>query len=473
MRKQKGKRTGIIIAILVCIVIIYVCIAYYFSKHYYFHTTINGLPSGGKNSEQVSTALDEELKKYKLHIIGREKLSEYITAEDVDASAQWSDELEQIISEQKSILWPIYIGKGKEYELDFSIKIDEERLEIKLDGMDFLKGENMKKPQNAYIGDYNEVDNCYEIVQEYPGTFLSKKKVYEAVKRSIISMVHQLDIEEIDCYYKPTVSSEDKRLQTTWKTMNQMVSAEIKYQFADKTEVLDGSIIHEWIFRENYGVMLDEAKVAEYVKQLAKKYDTAFRRHPFITAQGQSIVIESGTYGWWMDRGTETLELAELIKQGNKIEREPVYFQRAVAYGEKDYGDTYVEIDLSKQHLYLWVEKELVLESDFVSGSIKNGYATPAGIFPITYKERNATLNGTGYSSKVSFWMPFNGGVGMHDAPWRKEFGGKIYEYNGSHGCINLPYKVAEKIYEYSYAGMPVICYYDIGDVETENALEE
>ena len=56
--------------------------------------------------------------------------------------------------------------------------------------------------------------------------------------------------------------------------------------------------------------------------------------------------------------------------------------------------------------------------------------------------------DGSKYSSFVNYWMPFNGAVGLHDATWRSKFGGNIYKYNGSHGCINLPYSVAKKIYE-------------------------
>ena len=56
--------------------------------------------------------------------------------------------------------------------------------------------------------------------------------------------------------------------------------------------------------------------------------------------------------------------------------------------------------------------------------------------------------------------MPFNNNVGMHDASWRSEFGRNIYKTNGSHGCINLPYSVAEKIYGYVEKNTPVICYH-------------
>ena len=68
-------------------------------------------------------------------------------------------------------------------------------------------------------------------------------------------------------------------------------------------------------------------------------------------------------------------------------------------------------------------------------------------------------LVGTGYRSYVNYWMPFNGGIGLHDATWRSEFGGDIYMYDGSHGCVNLPLANAGVIYNNVSAGTKVIVY--------------
>ena len=75
-------------------------------------------------------------------------------------------------------------------------------------------------------------------------------------------------------------------------------------------------------------------------------------------------------------------------------------------------------------------------------------------------KQRRRILRGPGYASFVNYWMPVNGNIGLHDATWRKEFGGEIYKTSGSHGCINLPYEKAEKIFEKAEVGLPVIMYY-------------
>ena len=94
-----------------------------------------------------------------------------------------------------------------------------------------------------------------------------------------------------------------------------------------------------------------------------------------------------------------------------------------------------------------------------MSGNLAKGYGTPNGIYPITYKERNAKLKGEGYNTGVNYWMPFNLDIGMHDARWRTTFGGTIYKTGGSHGCINLPPEIAKSVYETIEQGTAVICY--------------
>ena len=112
-----------------------------------------------------------------------------------------------------------------------------------------------------------------------------------------------------------------------------------------------------------------------------------------------------------------------------------------------------------------------MLESDFVSGNVSRGHTTPPGIFSITYKQRDAVLKGEGYASPVKFWMPFNGGIGFHDASWRSSFGGSIYKNGGSHGCVNMLYDKAKELFENVYAGMPVICY-DLPGTESKKSSQ-
>ena len=114
----------------------------------------------------------------------------------------------------------------------------------------------------------------------------------------------------------------------------------------------------------------------------------------------------------------------------------------------------YVFISISEQTLYYCNNGSLVLSTPVVTGALfPNDHSTPKGTFYINNKARNMHLkgyedDGEPYDSFVSYWMPFIGGeYGLHDANWRYYFGGDIYKYNGSHGCVNMPVDAARRLY--------------------------
>ena len=112
------------------------------------------------------------------------------------------------------------------------------------------------------------------------------------------------------------------------------------------------------------------------------------------------------------------------------------------------HGLTYIDISIEKQRVILFENGRKVMESACVTGTPNRERATHYGSFRINYKQRNRILRGSQklYEAFVSYWMPFDGGIGLHDATWRGSFGGNIYKSNGSHGCINLPPAFAKQL---------------------------
>ena len=150
--------------------------------------------------------------------------------------------------------------------------------------------------------------------------------------------------------------------------------------------------------------------------------------------------------------------------------RKPEYSQEELYTDNHGLGDTYIEVNLTEQHLYYYQKGEVVLDTPFVSGRMTKDRFTPPGVYFLTYKQKDRILRGRpnasgqpSYQSHVNYWMPFNGGIGLHDASWRSSFGGTIYIYSGSHGCINLPGKKAAKIYEMIDKETPIVCVYNDG----------
>ena len=239
----------------------------------------------------------------------------------------------------------------------------------------------------------------------------------------------------------------------------------VTYVFGSRSEVLGSTQICAWITgTDGNALSIDRGHVAAYVKCLADLYDTAGKVRVFPAFGGREVPLNSA-YGWTIDQARETDALIALIQSGQSQTREPLYL-RTAANRDNDWGSTYIEVDLNAQHVYLYQDAAVVWDAPCVTGNVSKRYTTPEGIYLLKSKETNRILRGKKlpdgtyeYQNHVDYWMPFNGGIGLHDANWRRSFGGTIYRTAGSHGCINLPPEKARSLYSLVYTGIPVICH--------------
>ena len=129
------------------------------------------------------------------------------------------------------------------------------------------------------------------------------------------------------------------------------------------------------------------------------------------------------------------------------------------SYNREEIGDTYVEVSIANQHVWVYQNGKLTMDSPIVTGTL-GVHNTPTGIYYMMECLKNYTMRGADYVSFANRWMRLTySGIGLHDATWRSNFGGSIYRYSGSHGCINLPLNFAYSLFEIAYVGMPVIVY--------------
>ena len=253
--------------------------------------------------------------------------------------------------------------------------------------------------------------------------------------------------------------------------MNQYIGVTITYEFGDRYEICDKDYIQDWLeVDDKFNVTFNLEKVRSYIDSIARIYNTFGKTRDFVNHDGKIIEVSGGDYGWLMDRAAETTRLIELIQAGKNVQVEPTYSQTARSRNTNDIGNSYIEIDLTLQHVWVYKDGKLVADTNCVTGNSSRGFDTPTGIYQITYKERNATLKGENYSSDVNYWMPFYYNVGLHDAPWRNSFGGSIYKRSGSHGCVNLPPKIAEIVFANIEKGTPVVCYSSKPEVKNVNS---
>jgi len=458
-RSDKSSKVVPVVMISLCtLIIIYLGMTMFFKNHFYFGSVISGINVAGKTVGEVEKELSSEMETYTLELEERGDVTEQIKAVDIGLKYD-GNKIKELKDSQNASSWVAALFKKNDSEISQIVTYDEELLNKSFNKLSCLNSSNIIKPENA---SFKYTDDGYVIEDEVNGTKINKDTLYDSVVNAILKVEPKINLESSNCYENPQYTSKSQEVADAKNMLDKYANLTITYTSGDKTEVLDGSTIHNWLgVNEKMEVTIDDEKVKKYVDKIASIYNTFGNTRNFVTTSKATIKVTGGNYGWIVDKSKEVQDLIKCIKNGQSTTKEPMYAQTAVAEGTNDIGDTYVEIDMTKQHLWFYKKGSLVTEGDVVTGNITNNTSTPIGTYRLNYKEKNATLKGEDYSSAVTFWMPFNGNVGMHDASWRTEFGKNIYMTSGSHGCVNEPYELANKIYDNIDANTPIVCYYE------------
>ncbi|SFU83920.1 peptidoglycan transpeptidase precursor, ErfK-YbiS-YhnG family [Clostridium sp. DSM 8431] len=447
------------IIILVCILVVaYIGTAIYFKNHFYLGSKINGVNVSGMTVEEVENLMASKFQSYSLTLEERNNQNEVITANDISLTYDSSGKIREFKDNQSSLGWIFGIFKNKSTELTDLISYDKSELNTKLSNLKGVASKDVVKPKSASV---QYIDGEFQVVDEVQGNEINLDKLTTEVDNAIMNSNETLNLDNADCYNKPKYVSTDSEVSDAKEKLQKYASSSITYTFGpDGEENLDGSEISKWLSTdEDLNVDFNTAKVKKYVLNLANKYNTSSNYRNFTTTAGNVVKVVPGDYGWRIDVNSETEDLISNIEDGQTITKEPKYLQKAAKRGSSDIGDTYVEVNIPQQHIWFYKDGALVVDSDVVTGNVSAGNGTPEGVYVLKYKEKDSTLKGEDYETPVSYWMPFNGGVGFHDAYWRDAFGGTIYQTAGSHGCVNCPTEVAKALFENIQAGTPVIVY--------------
>lgn len=457
--QKKKKKILVTVLALSMFAAIYIGAGFFFTRHFFPRTTIGGRKVGGYSLQKLKDEVTDEVHSFVLNINPREGQDEKIAGSSIGLEPRWDNAMEQILYSQNAYVWPVKIFQKYELAGDMLVDYDAEKLADSVAGL-FCMDTNMQtEPEDADIIFQEETDS-FEIKPSVPGTKIDAEIMNEKVALAISTLQETLSLEESGVYVTPGVYEDDERLKEAVEQMNGYAKTEITFQIGKESQVLDVKTFKDWIkLNKKLKPVIDKKKVADYVDSFAKKYNTCYSRKKLKTSYGVTIEIPESHYGWKVDCEEEQKQILAEIKAGKKVTRDLNYSMTANSHGKNDYGKSYVEINLTAQHLFLYKKGKLVLDTDFVSGNLSKNYGTPTGAFGITYTEKNAVLRGDDYETPVSYWMPFAGNVGMHDATWRHRFGGSIYKYAGSHGCVNLPVSAAKTVFANVDKNYPVLVY--------------
>lgn len=423
------------------------------------NTIINGQDCSSLTVEQTERILQKKYEEYVLQIQFKDNQTEYITG--VEIGLRIDNLLEQLSNIKERQKKDLFLRGGTYNFYDITYSKDSVKSMLS----------NMKQLQLDYMEEMTKVEYVFNSTKKH--FEIKVQNVYyldfdQVLQRSLNAIDEkETEISLEDLYFYPEYDE-------TLNELNRIIGSEITYKLPFGNEyVLDATTLYTWLVKDDEG---NYKKVEEIWNENINNFVTnelslmantvGVSREFSPTGKDEIVLIGGGDYGYQIDSQAEIKKLKEELDNQVIETRQPCYITTEVSSENNGLGYSYVEIDLTRQKVWVYVDGNLEIETDCVTGCVNKDHGTPTGIYTLSYKKRDTVLRGEiksngkrEYESPVSYWMPFNGNIGLHDATWRSSFGGNIYINDGSHGCINLPLKEAEKLYGIINKDMPIIVY--------------
>lgn len=469
-RSKNRKILYISLGILGGLVLIYLLLSVFFLTHFMPRTVVNGHPFGGLSASVVNKRLAEIASDYSLTVTSGSGETYHIEGTDIGlAYDPASKDAQKFLEQQNAFAWPVEIFSSNEIEETLTLSYDEAALEEKIMEIATVAPDQIE-PKSAYP-EYNGTE--FVIIPAKYGIDVDTESLREKLRTAVLEMDTELDLKEEFRTTAPPFTEESQEVINACSSLNLCRQAEITYQM-DVPVTITGSDILPWLSAdENMNVVIDEPSVRAWLEAFGERYDTIGTTRTFTTPSGKSATVSGGTYGWSVNEDEMYTDIINTIKAGSKTTLEPHYYisGTAASHSMPDWGNTYIDVDLSVQHMWYVKDGNIVLETDVVTGEPIPEKITPEGVYSIQEKDRNTYLTGatdpaTGqpsYRTLVNYWMRVTWeGVGFHDATWQSAFGGTRNQIPGvgSHGCINMPLDQAAKLYDLIDLKLPVVIHY-------------
>lgn len=443
----------------------------YYKEAFPMGVWINGVYCTGMTPQDVTARLDGTeglLGSVNVHTL--DGAVHTIPLDACGVQASYAPAVEEIYHQNKGYAWLSRLAGGGAYQAVPEYSYDLAQMKETLGGLDWLN-ERLYNPANSVSIVKSDVAG-YVLVDETRDLLL-KENAVELICDGIVNELTDIDlaadVNKALCYRSVPYTAEMKDTLQKWEGVRDFQDFQMTYVFGDRTEEIDENVVCDWmaldddgniVFDDDNNPVLDPSLIQEYVEYLSATYDTVGMEREFQATSGKLVTVAGGSFGNAIDTAQEYAFLLNAFLNDESGTRVPKYRTEVWEKGADDIGDTYVEVDMGEQHMYYYQDGALVIDTPVVTGNHSRGWDTPAKVCYVYFKQQNRVLRGRNYATPVKYWMAVDGNIGIHDATWRKEFGGDIYLTDGSHGCINTPLEIMSELYGIVEKGTPVILFY-------------
>lgn len=421
------------------------------------------LPNTHVNGKNVSFApkesvIGESVGDFDINFKGLDEKKLSFNSKDVDYKANIP---KGASLDQNPLKWPISFLTKENFDFDYKVNFNDDKLDNIIKNSSFMN--KIVEPKDAKL----EFDGKeFKIDEEVEGNKVKYNKLKEALVSAIKTRNSDIKMDE-SFYERPKVYAKDENLQKALKDANDALKLSYKFNINGFDYKIEGQTLADMLVYKDKKLTLNYDKLADYVSKMAEETNTYGKNRKFNATDLGEITVNPGVYGFMMNQEETINSVLKSFDQKKSANIDPVYeregFER---YDDgSDLKDTYVEIDISRQQLWYYQNGELLLTTPVVTGDVSQKGFTNVGVGSIISKETNKKLKGNNfdgskYSVPVKYWMPIGwDGEGLHDAGWRRAFGGSYYKYSGSNGCINMPPDQIRKLFEMVKYNTPVVVY--------------
>lgn len=433
----------------------------YYAEKFQANTTFGSVDISNLTLSDAQAKIEQDIKSKTFRITENGQELGTIQLGELNPELQTEEVLTQTYNSQNPNEWITGYFTTDQHDngLMNNVTLDKQVLNSSLADMG-LNNENRTASKDAAI-EYSDAEG-YFVTESELGDQLDIEKVQDLIVEGIQNGEESIEVNS--AYLQPEVTDGDEKIDAAMKQIEEAKATEINLEIAGNTVTIPKEEIEKWIyFDPSNNIVYDQELIYEYVGTLNDEYATFNKPRQFQSSAEGVVTVEPGTLGWSIDRETEVQSIVEDLQAGVAVTRQPAIVGSGYNAAEgDDIGNSYIEISVDLQTMWVYLDGQLAFETPIVTGQV--GTDTVPGAYAIWDKQENAELKGynprtqSDYVQPVKYWMPFDDtGQGIHDANWQSNFGGNTYQVSGSLGCINTPPEAMAQVFALAYEGMPVI----------------
>ncbi len=456
-RRGKSRAWIVPVVILAVLAVSYLGGVVAFSNLFMPSTTLNGEDVSLRGTADVAASAEGPLSSYSVRVTG-DGLDLTVGAADVSMTRDGNSMAAQALAQQNAWAWPLELAGSRTLTVECPVTLDESRLESLISDAAAKVGDASQGTEGIV---FDEASGSYVMSDAATAAHVDAAAAAAYVAQQVADMPATVELGDESL-------KGGSALHTALQTLNSYVGATVTLTLGGNAAgTVDATRIAGWLsVDDGLNVHLDTDAIANWCHgELSQQLDSVGTQRTYTRPDGKVVTVSGGIYGWSIDGGALADQLVSAIEGGapTTIDIPCTSSAQVVNPGGQDWGTRYIDVDRTEQHARFYGDDGSVIwEADVVTGQPNKGHDTPAGVWSITSRE-HGDINLRGpmqedgtpeWDSHVQYWMGVVGSaVGFHNAPWRSQFGGNIYTWYGSHGCINLSMEDADALYNVIQVG--------------------